>query len=167
MKRLLWLLPIAAVIGLDQLTKYLAVLKLQPIDTHPIINDVLHLTYVENSGAAFGILKNSRWVFMIISTLATVAIIAFMLAAYKKKYYNPILYFGLAFIAGGGIGNMIDRVALGYVVAFIDFRLINFAVFNVADIFVCVGCAIVFLKIILDDIAESRKKKTGDHSSEN
>ena len=165
MKRFLWLLPTLAVIGLDQLTKYLAVLYLKPINTHPIIEGVLHLTYVENRGAAFGMLKNHRWVFMLISTVAIIAVIAFMLAAYKKQYYSRILFLGLGLIAGGGIGNMIDRFLSGYVVDFIDFRLINFAVFNVADIFVCIGCAIVFLKIILDDIAESRKNKTGDHSS--
>ncbi len=163
--RFLWLIPIAAVIGLDQLTKYLAVLHLKPINTHPIIEGVLHLTYVENRGAAFGMLKNHRWIFMIISTVAIIAVIAFMLAAYKKQYYSPVLFLGLGLIAGGGIGNMIDRFLVGYVVDFIDVRLINFAVFNVADIFVCAGCAIVFLKIILDDIAESRKNKTGDHSS--
>ncbi len=166
MKRFLWLLPIAAVIGLDQLTKWLAVAYLKAIDTVPIIKNALHLTYLENRGAAFGILKNHRWVFMVVSTLAIVAIIAVMLA-YYKKLYDPLLYVGLAFIAGGGIGNMIDRILLGYVVDFIDFRLIDFAVFNVADSFVCVGCALVILQILIGDIKASRKSKAGDHSSQN
>ena len=162
MKKFLWLLPIAAVIGLDQLTKYLAVLCLKPIKSFPIIENVLHLTYVENSGAAFGILKNHRWVFMVISTVAIIAVIAFMLASYKKKHYDPLLYIGLAIVSGGGIGNMIDRIMLGYVVDFVDFRLINFAVFNVADIFVCVGCALILFYIIKTDIAESRQKKASE-----
>lgn len=162
MKKLLWLLPIAAVIGLDQLTKYLAVLYLQPIKTHPVIENVLHLTYVENSGAAFGILKDHRWVFMVISTIAIIAVIVFMLTIYKKKHYNPLLYLGLSLVAGGGIANMIDRIVLGYVVDFVDFRLINFAVFNVADIFVCVGCALILFYVIKSDIAESRKKKESE-----
>ena len=159
MKKFLWLLPIAAVIGLDQLTKYLAVLFLKPIKTFPIIENVLHLTYIENTGAAFGILKNHRWVFMVISTIAIIALIAFMLGSYNKKHYNVLLYIGLSLVAGGGIGNMIDRILLGYVVDFVDFRLINFAVFNVADIFVCVGCALILFYVIKSDIDETRKKK--------
>ncbi len=166
MKRFLWLIPIAAVIGLDQLTKWLAVVYLKSVDTVPIIKDALHLTYLENRGAAFGMLKNNRWVFMVASTVAIVAIIVAMLA-YFKKLYNPLLYTGLAFIAGGGIGNMIDRTALGYVVDFIDFRLIDFAIFNVADSFVCVGCAIVILQILFEDLMAKKRNKTGDHSSQN
>ena len=166
MKRFLWLLPIAAVIGLDQLTKCLAVTYLKAVDTVPIIKNALHLTYLENRGAAFGMLKNHRWVFMVVSTLAIVAIVAVMLASYKK-FYDPLLYVGLTFIAGGGIGNMIDRIALGYVVDFIDFRLIDFAIFNVADSFECVGCALVILQVLIGDIKASRKNKAGDHSSQN
>ncbi len=156
--KLFWLLVAAIAVGLDQLSKYLAVWGLKEIDTYPLIDGVFHLTYLENRGAAFGMLANHRWVFMVISTAAIAAVLVFMLAGYKK-YYDPLLYTGLSLIAGGGIGNMIDRVALGYVVDFFDFRLINFAVFNVADTFVCVGCGIVVLYIILDDIKQSKQKK--------
>ena len=162
--RFLWLLLAALTVGLDQLSKYLAVAHLKEIDTFPLIEGIFHLTYLENRGAAFGMLANHRWVFMVISTAAIVAVIVFMLAGYKK-YYNPLLYTALAFIAGGGIGNMIDRVALGYVVDFFDFRLINFAVFNVADTFVCVGCAVVVLYIILDDIKAAKQKKADGESA--
>ena len=156
--RFLWLIPIIAVTLFDQLSKYIAVEKLMPIDTFPIIEDVFHLTYLENRGAAFGMLANHRWVFMAVSTAAVIGIIAFMLISYKK-YYNPLLYTALAMVAGGGVGNMIDRIYLGYVVDFFDFRLIDFAIFNVADSFVCVGCAMVILYIIISDIKETKKKK--------
>lgn len=155
--RFLWLLPIAVVVGLDQLTKQLAVTHLKELDTFPLIEGVFHLTYLENRGAAFGMLSNHRWVFMVISTVAVIAIIAFMLASYKK-YYHPLLYASLSMIAGGGIGNMIDRVAAGYVVDFFDFCLIDFAIFNVADVFVCVGCGLTVLYIILDDIKAAKLK---------
>ena len=122
--KFLWLIPIALSVILDQITKYLAITNLKPIDTVPLIEDVIHLTYLENRGAAFGILKDHRWVFMVTSTLAVIAIIVFMMAFYKK-HFSPLLYLGLALIAGGGIGNMIDRISLGYVVDFIDFRLID------------------------------------------
>ncbi len=156
--RFLWLIPIIAVTLLDQLSKYIAVERLKPIDTFPIIEDVFHLTYLENRGAAFGMLANHRWVFMVVSTAAVIGIIAFMLVAYKK-HFNPLFYTALAMIAGGGIGNMIDRVYLGYVVDFFDFRLIDFAIFNVADSFVCIGCFMVILYIIISDIKETKKKK--------
>ena len=169
LRRLIWLLPIVLAVGLDQLTKYLAVVKLKPIDTFPIIEDALHFTYLENRGAAFGMLADSRWVFMVTSTVAVIGIIGFMMWKYPKfdmkQPANNVLYLALAFIAGGGIGNIIDRVANGYVVDFVDFRLINFAIFNVADIFVCIGCPLIILYLILDEI-RIRKQKNTDGKSE-
>jgi signal peptidase II len=136
---LIWIAVIILAVFLDQLTKYLTVLYVQPVKTIPIIEDVLHLTYVENTGAAFGMLKNARWVFMVASTVMIIVLLVYMFGIPpKKRHWAENLC--LALIIAGGIGNMIDRVALGYVVDMIDFRLINFAVFNVADSFVCVGC---------------------------
>ena len=96
---LIWLAVIAVTVFLDQLTKYLTVLHLKPIDTLPIIEDVLHLTYVENTGAAFGMMKDARWVFMITSTLAIIGILGFFLIdePHKKadgtdRYFANIVY---------------------------------------------------------------------------
>ena len=146
---------ILAGIALDQLTKWLAVKFLSPIDTVPLIKDVLHLTYVENRGAAFGMLANHRWVFIVIST---VTIIAMLYVLFSGRLQNKLYTVSVSMIISGGIGNMIDRILLGYVVDFIDFRLINFAVFNGADSFVCVGAGILILALILDIIKESRKR---------
>lgn len=146
---------ILAGIALDQLTKWLAVKFLSPIDTVPLIKDVLHLTYVENRGAAFGMLANHRWVFIVIST---VTIIAMLYVLFSGRLQNKLYTVSVSMIISGGIGNMIDRTLLGYVVDFIDFRLINFAVFNGADSFVCVGAGILILALILDIIKESRKR---------
>ena len=74
----IWLAIIVVTVFLDQLTKYLTVLHLKPIDTLPIIKDVLHLTYVENTGAAFGMMKDARWIFMVTSTLAIIGILGYM-----------------------------------------------------------------------------------------
>lgn len=174
MKRLLWLIPIAAIIGLDQLTKWLVVNVLgldQKGEPITVIGGVLDFTYHENTGMALGLLdqKDERWIFMVASTIAIIAILIVMFV-YYKRFYNPLLYTGLAFIAGGGIGNMIDRTILGYVVDFIDFQpLIPFWkwIFNVADAFVCVGSALVIIQVLVSDFKESRKNKTGDHSSQN
>lgn len=152
----LWLTVIALCIFADQLTKYLAVMFLRPVDTVPIIQDVLHLTYDENTGAAFGILKNDRWVFMIISVIAIVGMLVYL---FRQKPTKPLEWISISLIVGGGIGNMIDRVLLGYVVDFVDFRLINFAIFNVADSFVCIGAGLLMLYVILLTVEESKAEK--------
>ena len=140
---MLWtLLMIATAVALDQWTKYLAVTHLQPIDTLPILENILHLTYLENRGAAFGMLANHRWIFMILSTVSILLLLWWLLKEKPKSWWITVAG---AMIVGGGIGNMIDRVALGYVVDFIDVRAIDFYVFNVADSFVCVGCGMILV----------------------
>jgi signal peptidase II len=141
---------------LDQVTKALAVAYLKAIETLPLIEGVLHLTYAENTGMAFGMLKEHRWVFMVTSTILILAM-GFYLYAMKSE--NRLYDVAIAMVVSGGIGNMIDRIGLGYVVDFIDFRLINFAVFNGADSFVCVGAGLLMLALIRDLIAESKKAK--------
>lgn len=167
MKKLLWLLPVAAVVGLDQLTKILTVANIQLGESVTVIPGVLDFTYIQNDGAAMGMLDNHRWIFMLISTVAIIAVCLFMFLPRFDKYYNPLLYTALGFIAGGGIGNMIDRIAMGYVVDFIDVKFIPFWhwIFNVADSFVCVGCGMVILHVILEDIVKAKKKQSGDSES--
>lgn len=148
----------AGVILADQLTKILALQYLAPIGSYPLWKDVLHLTYVENTGAAFGMLKDHRWVFLVISTVALGGMIVYM---FLNKNRHPLEAVAVAFIVGGGIGNMIDRVARGFVVDFVDVKCIPFwkYIFNVADIFVCVGCGLFILYVLL---YETRVKKAED-----
>ena len=158
---LIWLAVIIVTVFLDQLTKYLTVLHLKPIDTLPIIEDVFHLTYVENTGAAFGMMKDARWVFMITSTLAIIGILGYMIHRYyvKKEKLHWAEALSLSLIVGGGIGNMIDRTMLGYVVDMIDCRFINFAVFNVAESFVCIGAGLMILYLIVLTVKEIKAEK--------
>ena len=158
---LIWLAVIIVTVFLDQLTKYLTVLHLKPIDTLPIIEDVFHLTYVENTGAAFGMMKDARWVFMITSTAAIIGILGYMIHRYyvKKEKLHWAEALSLSLIVGGGIGNMIDRTMLGYVVDMIDCRFINFAVFNVADSFVCIGAGLMILYLIVLTVKEIKAEK--------
>ena len=153
---LIWIAIMVLAVFLDQITKYLTVLCLKPMGTLPIIEDVLHLTYVENTGAAFGMMKDMRWVFMIVSSVAIVALLIYL---FKKKSTSKLENWAIALIVGGGVGNMIDRVILGYVIDMIDFRLINFAVFNVADTFVCIGAGLLMLHIILLGVNEYKAEK--------
>lgn len=143
---LVMILLIIAFIYLDQLSKYLAVIYLKGGESFPIIKNVLHLTYVENEGAAFGMLKDHRWIFMIISSVAIIGLFVYLVKNYKASHLQSV---ALTMIIAGGIGNMIDRVALGYVVDFIDFTLINFAIFNVADSFVCVGVGLLIIYLLM------------------
>ncbi len=158
-----YMLVIAGVIAFDQFTKYLTVSLLEYKESFPLWEDVFHFTYTRNRGAAFGMLADNRWVFMVVSV---VGILAFFCYLYGKAERDLLLDLGVAFIIGGGIGNMIDRTVLGYVIDFLDFTLIDFAVFNVADSFVCVGGGMLILALILQIIKEEKKKKQGEHSTE-
>ena len=145
-------------VALDQLTKWLAVVYLQGEPSFPIWREVLHLTFVKNEGAAFGMLADHRWVFMTFSTVAIIGLSIYLFGFCKE---NKLVKICFAMIIGGGIGNMIDRVALGYVVDFIDFTLINFAVFNVADSFVTVGACILLVYYLRETFLEIRASKKG------
>lgn len=151
----------------DQLTKLLAVKHLSVRDTLPLIRDVFHFTYVENRGAAFGMLANHRWVFLVFSTLAIVALgiylfrgVSYFSDKREDGTYPPLALLGgiaLSLIVTGGIGNMIDRLALGYVVDFLDFTLINFPVFNVADSYVTVGAVLLALHLLLPLLQKKKR----------
>jgi len=148
-------------VAADQLTKYLAVANLSGQPSYPFIKDVLHFTYVENRGAAFGMLADHRWVFMVISVVAILAVVVWLI---KDKTSGPWFRSAAGLIVGGGIGNMIDRVLLGYVVDFIDVVCIDFYVFNVADSCVCVGCAMFLLGVLVSEIKEAKAKKADSGS---
>lgn len=162
-----------AIIGigilLDQITKYLAVVFLQSIETQPIIKDAIHLTYVENRGAAFGMMADRREIFIVISTVTIIGIMLYLYFGHVEKRSQAI---ALSMIISGGIGNMIDRLALGYVVDFIDCRFVKypmlsggewswrtFPVFNGADSFVCVGAGLLVVLIIMEIVREEKMKK--------
>lgn len=139
------------IIILDQLSKYNAIKFLKSSTPYIIIPNFLQFNYVENYGAAFGILQNKKFFFIIITFVVIIVIFVFLI-----KNYNNINFFmkiGLAMLLGGAIGNFIDRVRWSYVVDFISVRLINryeFPVFNVADIFVVIGTIIILILILFD-----------------
>lgn len=150
-------LIIIFIVLFDQISKYFACICLQNGSETDFIPYLLSLRYHENRGAAWGILADHRWVFMSLSTVAIIAIVLFLFFTRKQK--NPfILTLSLAFFAGGGIGNMIDRVRLGYVIDFFNFEFIDFPIFNVADSFISIGAVLIVLYLILDFISEFRSK---------
>lgn len=145
MKKRFGFILVAILVLIDQVTKNLAISNLKDQDPIIIIKDVFQLYYLENSGAAFGILQNKEWFLITVPLLILCAIFYIVYKLPKEKKYIPIYYICL-FISAGAIGNLIDRVRYSYVVDFFYFELINFPVFNVADIYVSVtGVLLVLL----------------------
>ncbi|MBQ8409215.1 MAG: signal peptidase II [Clostridia bacterium] len=151
-------LMVVAVV-LDQVSKLIVVSNMDLHESIAIIPDVFHFTYIQNRGAAFGSFDEHRWVFLILSTVAIIAILAFL---FWKKPQDKLLLASLILISGGGIGNMIDRVRLGYVIDFLDFCAFPnlwMWIFNVADAFVCIGAGMLALWMILDTVRDIKKEK--------
>ena len=161
---LISLLIVLACVALDQATKWGVLLNMELGESIPLIKNVFHFTYIRNPGASFGSFSDSRWVFMVISTVMIVGMI-FYLVKYRPK--KKLIYIPTAMIIGGGIGNMIDRLFYGEsfgngtVVDFLDFCAFPnlwYWIFNVADSFVCVGAAILFVYLFVDIIKDEKNK---------
>lgn len=141
------LIGTALLTALDQWTKHLAVLHLKGHGSLVLIPGVLELEYLQNTGAAFGILSGKQWFFYIITIimLAGILYVYYKMPMTKKYIYGHLV---LIMICAGAIGNFIDRVLYQYVIDFIYISLIDFPKFNVADIYITVGCAIVVLLVM-------------------
>ena len=136
----------AAIVAADQFTKYLTVANIPLYADVPFIPGLLQLTYVQNTGAAFSSFEGQQWLFALIFVVFTAAI----LWEYKKKSmpFTKAERWLIAAIYAGGLGNMIDRIRLGYVVDMIETTFIEFPVFNVADIFITCGCIAMMLHLV-------------------
>lgn len=143
----------------DIVTKLWASNSLAEVGMIPVINNVFNLTYVENSGVAFGMMRDKRIIFV---SMSVVILAVLALYFYKTKNKNAWIKLGTALIFSGSIGNMIERVSKGYVVDFLDFSLINFPVFNIADIAVCIGAA----ALVVHFLFYSEEKKPGLETEE-
>ena len=132
----------ALIVVLDQVTKYLTVANIPLGTAIPAIPGLFQLTYLRNTGMAFSMLEGGRWFFLIMTAAAFV----FMGIVLKKKWItHPTGLWAVASIAGGAIGNLIDRIRLGYVIDMIEVTFMEFAVFNVADCFVVCGAILLVI----------------------
>ena len=125
----------------------------------PLIKNVLHLTYITNKGAAFGSFANHRWVFLI-ATFIFLIIMSVVIICWTD--HNKAFYISLSMIIGGGIGNMIDRIAYGKVIDFIDFCAFPnlwMWIFNGADSFVCVGAFLFGIYFIMSEVKNEKQEK--------
>ena len=157
---IIYVAVIVAGIVIDQLTKWIVVKNMALYEEIPVIRfgkvEVVNLLYTTNDGAAFGMLDNARWIFITISTIAILVMLGYLFLGHAESRLSGI---ALAMLISGGIGNMIDRIALGEVIDFIYFKIIKFAIFNGADSFVCIGAGLLVLALLLEMKAEIKKEK--------
>ncbi len=150
---MIYALIIIVLLGIDQISKLLVLKHLQDVATIPIINNIFHLTYVENRGAAFGMLQNNQMIFVVTASIASI----FGLYDLCTKKIHIVGKIGIMLLISGAIGNLIDRLRLGFVVDFLDFRIIWQYVFNIADVFVVVGTILVCIYILFFESKEKVK----------
>ncbi|GAB1540817.1 signal peptidase II [Scytonema sp. NUACC21] len=155
-KNILFWIAALVTFFLDQLTKYWVVQTFNLGQTQALLPGIFHFTYVTNTGAAFSLLSGKvewlRWLSLGVS-----------LALIAMAWFGSVLNFwdqlGYGFILGGALGNGIDRFILGYVVDFLDFRLINFPVFNLADVFINVGIVCLLISTFQKTPTSNRRSR--------
>ncbi|MTI86103.1 MAG: signal peptidase II [Firmicutes bacterium] len=153
-----FLLIISAVLAVDQVSKYIVQMNMLRGESIPIIYSVFHLTYIQNPGAAFGIFANQRAFFVVV----TVIVLAGILISYRYiPSSNEPMRVSLGLITGGALGNFIDRLRLGRVVDFLDFRV--WPVFNLADTAIVIGAGLLIWQIWKSEGEE--EKVNGDAES--
>jgi signal peptidase II len=140
---------IAAILALDQVTKMLVASRLVPGESVEILPGILHLTLVRNTGMAFGLLSGLDLPFksLLMTLLSLAALAAVIYYALRSPRGDTMTHFGLVFILGGALGNIVDRARLGYVIDFVDvfYRDAHWPAFNVADSSICVGVGLLLL----------------------
>ena len=137
----------AIIVAADQFTKFLTVANIALWEDVPFIPGVLQLTYVQNTGAAFSSFEGQQWMFALIFAVFTIGI--FWEYFKKPMGFTTFERWCIAAVYGGGLGNMIDRVRMGYVVDMLETTFMEFPVFNVADCFITCGCIGLMVHLVL------------------
>lgn len=150
------LATIALLVVIDQLIKIIIEIWLKPIGSFEIIPKIIQMRYVQNTGAAFGMLRDYTNILSIVTAIALVVGLIYLLF---KKDKPKILTFSLVLVLSGGLGNLIDRVFRGFVIDFIEPLFVDFAVFNFADSLISVGAVLLLGYMMFDIIAEFRANK--------
>ena len=151
---------IALIVAFDQITKGLAKSHLMNGGPVTVINGFLEFRYEENTGAAFSSFSGGRWFFVALTVVVTVGICVYMLKGRAQK--DLWLYWTLGVIVAGAVGNLIDRIAYGYVVDFINPLFVNFAVFNIADCAVTLATISLIAYLVLDMFKKEHKNESAD-----
>ena len=146
-----------AVLVLDQFTKYYISNNFVMAETKPLIPHVLGITYVYNTGGAWGMLKDQTWLLLSVTIVIMLVCIALLL---KFGVKNKLMFWAITLILSGGVGNMIDRIFRGgRVIDFFDLLFMEYPVFNVADCAIVIGAGMLLLYFLIDMIKESKQKR--------
>lgn len=145
---------IIMIIAFDQITKYIAKSTLYPDKAINLIDGFLEFRYAENTGVAFSMFSGGRWVFIILTSAVAIGMLVYMFTRAQKNLW---LYWSLGVIVAGAIGNLIDRIFLGYVIDFINPTFVRFAVFNIADCAVTLGTVSLVAYLIFDIFKKEKK----------
>lgn len=156
MLQVITLIIIAAFVAIDQIIKLLVIEHLEPIGSLTLIDGFIQLNYAENTGAAFGSFSGKT---SLLSVFTLVVIIAGIVYLMVKKSKIDVEYICITLILSGGIGNLVDRVFRGYVVDYIEFLFLDFAIFNFADILVTCSCFVLAGWLLYEIYQESKKEK--------
>lgn len=159
---IIYVVAFIGVLGGDLFTKYLVDAKMQINQSQTMISNFFYFTYVHNEGAAWSLMSGSVWVFVIVALLASIALIYFFI---NSKKYQILARFGSVLVMAGLLGNLFDRLFLGYVRDFIDFVVLgyNFPVFNIADIGVVVGVIIIMIEVLFEDKINEKLSTKSDN----
>ena len=158
---LLWSLIVVLIIAVDQISKYWVMNNIGMTDSISIIPNVIDFVYVKNTGAAFSFLADKKYGIIILSIVSVVFCVGVIYFMIKHKPKNKLLNVSLAFMLAGAAGNVIDRIARGYVVDFIETTFIKFPVFNVADIAITLGAFMIIIYVLFfekEKINEEQEK---------
>ena len=156
MKKIKYILVIIITFIIDLISKLIVTSNLKLYGSISVINGFFNITYTKNKGAAFGMFEGSAWLIIIISLV----ILGYLIYEFRKKDNSKYMNYSIALIIGGLLSNLSDRVFLGYVRDFLDFNIFgyNFAIFNIGDIAIVVGCIMLFIVAIMEDKREKDNK---------
>ncbi len=152
-----------ALVVLDQIVKYLVRANIPLGGNVPFIPYLLDLTYVQNTGAAFSMLRSHTWVLTLTSAVVVLGMCGLLMRSFFK---NPLGLFSAALVLAGGMGNLIDRVVFGFVTDMFQTTFIEFAVFNVADCCITIGVPLLFLYVWLYVGKDEKKEDEADESAQ-
>ncbi|QAT43151.1 signal peptidase II [Aminipila luticellarii] len=139
----MYYIVIIAAVMLDQLVKYAVRSNMDLYETIPVIDGIFHITYIQNTGAAFSMFSGHTGVLALITAIITIGILVYLHKLKKTTHW--LMLMSLSLIVAGGVGNIADRIFLKYVVDFLDLRI--WPIFNLADVYVCCGCGLLILYI--------------------
>jgi signal peptidase II len=163
---ILWTAIIILSVLIDQISKYIVVQTLPLYDSVTLIDGFFSFTHIQNRGAAWGMFSEHRWVFL---AATAIAIIVLPIILYRFRKLHALFGTSMSLIIGGAVGNMIDRLFLGYVIDFLEFTFIDFPVFNIADICIVVGTFMMAAYILFFDktlFVDTKNKKEKDTTND-